>query len=155
MGMCELCGKNETQVLVDVEDSHLQVCGDCKGFGTLIRQRPEQTRVELRPRVQAVEQPPVPEITEMVVEDYAQKLRQGREKLGITQKEFGKRIAEKESVIHSLESRRNTPNITLARKLEKFLGISLVETYKETHEQTEHTPNEYTIGDLLKKGEKK
>ena len=57
--------------------------------------------------------------------DYHKVIREGREKMGLSQDQLGLRIAEKTSVIKLLEGRRLKPDIILTRKLERFLKIQL------------------------------
>ena len=73
--------------------------------------------------------------------------------MGLKQEDLAKEIAEKESVIHWLETGRHEPSLELARKLEKFLGIRLID---EAEEGTgggiisAESKGKYTLGDFIK-----
>jgi putative transcription factor len=62
-----------------------------------------------------------------LVEDYHKRIQQGRDKLGWNQEQLGQKINERKSVISKLESRSMKPDDKLVRKLEKALGIKLME----------------------------
>ena len=53
--------------------------------------------------------------------------RKAREKCNRSKKDLAKTLSEKESVIHRLETGKLNPGLGLARKLERFLNIKLVE----------------------------
>ena len=87
----------------------------------------------------------------IVGSDFAEKIRKKREKLGLKQEDFAKRISEKESVVHKLETGEFTPSLKLARKLEVLLGIKLIESYEEEEKITaKGETEEFTIGDVIK-----
>ena len=72
------------------------------------------------------------------------------------QEELAKRLNEKESLMHKIESNSITPSISLARKLEKALGIKIVQVYREDEKRKVNLKDEsLTIGDLIKIKEKK
>ena len=70
--------------------------------------------------------------------------------MGLKQKEFAKFLAERESLIHKMESGTYTPSIELARKLERQLGISLVEQKEVKTQKLEKKASKFTIGDIIK-----
>ena len=63
-----------------------------------------------------------------LVDDYHKRIQQARDKLGLNQEQLGQKINERKSVISKIESRSMKPDDKLVRKLEKALGISLMET---------------------------
>ena len=85
-----------------------------------------------------------------IVEDYAQIIRQKREIKGLTQKEFGAQLYEKESVIHKIEQGKMVPDIKLARKIEKLLNVTIIEKL-DSDEKEFQDPRQFreaTIGDI-------
>ncbi len=92
-----------------------------------------------------------PKIVQLVVSDYPGRIKTGREKVGLKQEDAAKKLAVKESLLHNIERGHFEPNIELARKLEKFFKITLVEMHKEEAvEATKGKGEALTIGDLIK-----
>ena len=143
MTVCELCGKDTELFRAVVEGSEVNVCSACGKYGKMLQ----------RPVMRASRHSPVqkaPEPSEVVVSDYAQKIRSAREKSGMTQKEFALKLNEKESVIHKLENGLFVPPIDLARKLERLLRIKLVEVEQEEEAETaKKSSGPLTIGDII------
>jgi putative transcription factor len=62
-----------------------------------------------------------------VVEDYAEKVRAARQRLGMTQRELALKVRVSENVIKRIEAGTLVPTIDLARRLERVLGVKLLE----------------------------
>lgn len=62
-----------------------------------------------------------------IVDDCAVLVRKNRERLGLTQDQLGAKINEKGSVISRIESAHMEPDMRMAKKLERFLGVKLFE----------------------------
>jgi putative transcription factor len=94
--------------------------------------------------------------TQEIVEGYDSKIRQAREKLGLSHEELGKKINEKASVLSKLETGKMTPNNMLVTKLEHALKIKLLVPIKEEKIPSFPTlPNrEPTLGDLIQLSKK-
>ena len=85
-----------------------------------------------------------------IVESYPDVIRKGREKKGLKQEELAQQITEKESVIHKLETGHLKPRLKLAKKLEIFLGIELVQNHEDNFGKKVDLKNKtLTIGDLI------
>ena len=87
-----------------------------------------------------------------IVPDFAKLIRAAREKTGMNQAAFAQKLNEKESIIQKLESGAITPPVSLARKLEKTLRITLVTIEKDEQAPSERAKKSgpLTIGDLIK-----
>ncbi|MBW2966254.1 multiprotein bridging factor aMBF1 [Candidatus Woesearchaeota archaeon] len=145
-----MCGSEERLFKTDIEGAILNVCKSCSKFGKVISEiKPiEKTKPK---KVTIPESEPEAEIIQIVVDDFAEKIRLKREKLGLKQEDFAKMMSEKESIIHKLETGEFKPSLELAKKLEKILNIKLIEEYEEEHKaQTKATSAITTIGDLVK-----
>jgi putative transcription factor len=156
---CEVCGRkihgSPTRALI--EGAKLTVCVECSKHGKIIyEEEPELSREtpRLTPTPFIPKKKPLTanvEITQEVIEGYDSKIRQAREKLGLSHEELGKRINEKASVLSKLETGKMTPNNKLVAKLEHALKIRLlVPISKEKVTEVPKSPNrELTLGDLM------
>jgi putative transcription factor len=69
----------------------------------------------------------------------------------LKQEEFARFLNEKESVAQKWESGSLSPDIRLARKLEKILGINLVERVEEKKVELKSVESgEMTLADMVK-----
>ncbi len=146
-----MCGSEEQLYVADIEGTRLNVCRKCANFGKIITPIRTAPAIKKHKKIIKKEEEPEPEIIRMVARDFSRKIRNAREKLGLKQKEFAKNIKEKESVVHKMETGELAPSLKLAEKLEKILGIKLIEEYEEKHEKKAATKAEnLTIGDMIK-----
>ena len=143
---CEICGKNfENLERAIVEGVMMGVCSGCAKFGKIIPVR--------KPLIEPKRIVPIhtKEVMEDIVTDYAELIKNAREKKGLKQEELAKEIAEKESVLSKVESGSLRPSFILAKKLEQFFNIKLIEFLEEKKQVNLNLKNnELTIGDLLK-----
>jgi len=159
---CEVCGRKIHSSLITavIEGARLTVCVECSKHGKIV------TQDEYTPKPKPLGKPSahIPimaqkkkteikvEITQEIIEDYTIKIRQAREKLGLTHEQLGKKINEKTSVIAKLETGKISPNNILATKLEHALKIKLLTpiTEEKTPMQMPKTASrELTLGDLI------
>ncbi len=85
-----------------------------------------------------------------VVEDYAERVRRARERLGLSQKELAQRVKVGENVIRRIESGSLVPPVDLAMRLERVLGVKLLEPVVEEEEEALEDTGEFhlTLGDV-------
>ncbi len=149
-----MCGSNGFMLKAEVEGSVLTVCKNCSKYGKVISQIREETVKEKKKKQKITVERPTKskkEIMFIITKDYAKKIKDKREQLGMKQEDFAKMLNEKESVIHHIEQGKFKPSIDLARKLEKKLKISLIETHEEDHSKIIKPSSEgFTIGDFIK-----
>ena len=172
---CDLCGKESDLKKVKIEGTLLSVCGKCSKFGEIVEEGrilpfPNPTKsfsnelfLERNVHERRFSNPTKlsnfqdrekvkkkGEFVDNIVSDYSVKIKESREKLRLTQKELGEKIAEKESIIHKIESGLMEPSLKLAKKLESFLKIKLIEIYEEDKiKKIDFKSDKLTIGDLL------
>lgn len=146
-----MCGAEIKLFKAIIENAEMNVCSDCSKFGKVIGEIKEKKEEKLKKIDKIKKDTPDIEIMQVIVEDYAEKIKKAREKLGLKQKELAKKISLKESLIHKIETKTFEPNISLARKLEKFLKIKLVEQHEEVRTKpSESESGIFTIGDFIK-----
>lgn len=148
---CDMCGSSEQLFKTEVEGSMLNVCAQCAKHGNVIsRVKTEEELVKEERRINrkiVVEEEPV----ETIVANYNLLIKKARESKNMKQEEVAKKINEKESVLHHAENAEGSLSIALARKLEKFFGIKLVEFESYEYEPEKHSEDgELTVGDLIK-----
>ena len=150
---CEMCGSDEQLFKTNIEGSILNVCKTCSKFGKVIStvKPPEQVKKEEKQQRKHVARAAEPEVVYVITPDFAKRIKKKRESLGLEQKKFAKLINEKDSIVSKLETGAFEPNIKLARKLEKFLHIKLVEEYREEQKAAlVKAKKGVTIGDVVK-----
>ena len=157
---CEACGRKIHGVPIRalIEGAKLTVCIECSKHGSIIREEIEQKAPKKSlPHMPFFQRKKPPrakvDTTQEIVEDYDSKIREAREKLGLSHEELGKKISEKASVISKLETRKMTPNNLLVTKLEHVLKIKLLVPIREEKilPGFPKSPNrETTLGDLIK-----
>ena len=150
---CEMCGNSEAINIVDIEGSRMSLCQGCSKMGKVIKRIRTQTPQRRAQPVQIRREKEEP--IELINKAYGKIIKSAREKRGLKQEDFAKLLHEKESVIHRMESGNHEPSIALARKLEKFLNIKLVEQYEEKFKAGTTQDDRMTIGHIMIKTRKK
>lgn len=159
---CDLCGKTGALWVCQVEGSEMQLCEKCKEYGT-VKRAVASTQAPLSKKKGSVATSSYPlqrampervEKTVQVVENFATKLKQARERLGLKQDEFAQRLNIRESMLHKYETGHLSPDIETATALARALKIKLVEEVEEktgANAGARRDGGPMTIGDLLKK----
>lgn len=163
---CEVCGRKiqGKPVKAIIEGAKLTVCNDCSRHGRIVLEEIKQampiptqktTSTTTKPTQVKMQKVKVEDILEEkieLVEDFAQRIRQAREKLGLTQEDLGKKINEKASLLKKIESGKLKPDNKLANKIEHALRIKLLIPSKgdmPTSEMPKPKSQGLTFGDLL------
>lgn len=151
---CDICGKNNATAIALVEGAQVAVCHKCTKFGKVLHSlatNDEESGV-------LITHTPAPIESEEIVEGYARLIRKKREGMGLPLAVVAERIREKESYIEKIENGTLLPSLTVARKLEKELGITLIEKVHEEVSPTTSKPSSFsqpTLADLLQAGKNK
>ena len=149
---CEVCGRSiERPVKSEIEGVIMKVCSRCARFGTVKKDYPSKA-VAGKPRVAPTSTGfKKKEKVLECVDNYSTLIRTAREKKGMKREDLGRIMNEKASVIARLESRGMVPDIKLARKIEKALGIRILEVWEdEKVSSSDYSSGGMTIGDLIK-----
>ncbi len=121
MGECEICGTEGADYVAVIEGARLHVCEDCAKGGKVVEvPKPVQR--------QAPAQPTGRQKSEVeVVPEFGVKVKNARERMHIERKVLAEMINEKESTIERIEHEKMLPPENVALKLQKALGIVLLE----------------------------
>lgn len=162
MSSCEMCGYiGESFHRAIVEGTLLSLCDKCVRFGEVVQlKNVPKSIVDKRldyyktHRYSSMTLPPDFSGDENIVKDYAQRVKNAREKTGKTQDEIALELAEKSSILQKIESGHQEPSMKLARKLEQFFKIQLVQKSEKVTDDDVDTYRSsgtgVTIGDVIK-----
>ncbi len=121
MADCEICGSARAVKKVIVEGVVFNACSNCASLGKEIVEKarvPNNTQHRgFRPR----------NIQEDIVENFPEILRKSISRQGLKYEELARKINENESYLRRVVRGDTMPTIKLAKKLEKALGIKLIE----------------------------
>jgi putative transcription factor len=160
---CEMCGETirGTAKLVRVEGAELQVCGRCEKYGTAVQQ-PKRTDI-VRPAAgtgtarRPATSPPAPAYRKRdmfdymegdIVDDYSERIRHAREEKGLSQKDLALQMMERELLVKKIEKGELVPEDAVRKKLEKVLGIRLLESVAPDSEKKAKDVLAPTLGDV-------
>jgi putative transcription factor len=160
---CEMCGETIRGIakLVRVEGAELQVCGRCEKFGTAVQQ-PKRTDVRLPAAGTGTAKRPAtpPPATAYrkrdmfdymegeIVDDYSERIRHAREAKGLSQKDLALQMMERELLVKKIEKGELVPEDAVRKKLEKALGIRLLESVAPDSEKKAKDVLAPTLGDV-------
>ena len=140
---CELCGVKDAHRVALVEGIKLILCDRCVKTGREVRETPVFTKsgitIKKKPRAE-----------DTIVSDYAVQIKKARQRRGIEQKDLARELNEKQSIISKVENGSMTPTIALAKKIERFLGLTLVEKTEQGEFKSDVAGDGLTLGDVLK-----
>lgn len=146
MASCEMCGKIVDKLSkIKIEGSTMGVCSNCERYGAKLTS-PSNNHVKNFSFKKNEE------IEEMVVSNFAQIIKNEREKRSWKQEDVAKKINEKESLIHAAESGNFNPKLITVKKFERLFEIKLIEksNSKVEYKKEEKNTDGLTIGDLIK-----
>jgi len=144
---CDICGKELPLVRASVEGVVLNVCKTCAQFGKEISQPKPKALTQI---AKTVPKAKTPEPIMVIVKDFGQIIKNARESIGLKQEDFAKKINEKLSLVHIIESGHRAPSLELAQKIEKFLRIKLVEEFVDEKDVSKTKGDaSLTIGDII------
>jgi putative transcription factor len=154
---CEVCGEEifGQPFYRIIEGGRMIVCSRCSFFGSgnwdprkpQSRSRKINTSV---PRSRPRSDIDVAEQMELI-DKYGTLIKKARQKKGMTIEDFAKKINEKESVIKKMEKSQMNPPTILIRKIERELGIKLMEASTISNAKIITRPTgRRTLGDIIK-----
>jgi putative transcription factor len=129
---CDICGKAPVRAQILLEGAKLLACGSCMRGGKILHRFIDDETGAGGPGTAAGGPYTVVEATEEIIEEFGKILRSARERIGLPLSVVAERIREKESYLHAIEGGRLVPTLEVARKLEKELGVKLIERTSAT-----------------------
>jgi putative transcription factor len=158
---CELCGrecKGGREAIID--GAKMFVCPDCIKYAEDQQQEepvkvshPPQTQRFMAPKVQKPERDIFKDkgMQKELVSNWNHLIEQARKKKNLTREQLGFKIGERTVTIAKLENGDLRPSDQVIAKLEKELGISLMEEIKPIPTGTQiQAQSGYTLGDFIK-----
>jgi putative transcription factor len=155
---CELCGATISgpAKTVRIEGALLEVCGPCSKYGTEVQKpkkaEPSRTGTGHRqaaPSAVRRKRDVLDLIEGEIVDDYGERIRRARMERGWTQKDLAMELKEKELLIKKLEKGDLIPEDDVRIKLERTLGIRLIDIPADTEEKKKPGKVVPTLGDVI------
>jgi len=160
---CELCGKKEANYRISIEGAEMDVCESCAKHGKVLKRSYSDITGPVEAsaiggaggiagtgKTQSVtREPRVSMESEMeIIPNYAERIRNACNRLGISHHVLAERLSEKESYMDKVMQGRQVPDEKTARKIEKELHIALFESSAETVVKTGKM-EKATLGDVI------
>ncbi len=145
---CELCGRQMDHYHdVIIDGVRMKVCSDCSRYGKEVNTRgparlatyhsdsvppvrstpsvPLRSSAPPRKRTSGIQD----DFNEPVI-DFGKVIKKRREEMGLSQEELAKRLQEKRNVVAKIEREEIKPDSHTARKIQKIMGIKILEEVK-------------------------
>lgn len=153
MSECERCGRKARLTLVKIDRAEMYVCPDCLKYGKRVEVKQDPPRVQATQKAPMRARPPKPDALSKrekeLAEDYPKRIQRGRERIGLSREDLGKKINERVSVIAKLEHGQMHPSDKLIKKLEKALDIELMEVIEEFNYSSGAGSSGMTLADFI------
>ncbi|MBU5688464.1 MAG: TIGR00270 family protein [Candidatus Aenigmarchaeota archaeon] len=138
---CTICGKDEKDLVkIKVEDAIVEVCKNCSSFGQIV----------LEKKKEEVKEEKIKEEEYDLIDNFGEIIKKAREKNNLSRKDFASKIRIKENILRRIESEELIPEVEIAKKIEKQLGIKILQKIDSTFTKKDYKKAELTIGDVAK-----
>lgn len=162
---CEMCGKQVGTRRYLVDGTVMNLGAECSKYGTAMDKPAAQgskaaVAQNLERRAQRMTSRDIykEEVWDLV-EDFGPRIRQARERKGWSHDQLGNRVSARVPQLRQIESGHLRPSDDLAKRMERELGITLMEKVEggpaPAVTGTKPGGSGLTIGDLLKDAKKK
>jgi len=139
-------GEKPISIEAEIEGTLMKVCDGCAKYGKI------KGKAFVKIVYKDTKKPEVKEQEYAYVQDYGSIVKKARERLGLKQDELAKKLNEKESLLHQIESEHFKPGLDLARKLEKQLHIKIIQEITDENILGNKSTGPMTLGDMMRKG---
>ncbi len=152
---CELCGRECACRPALVDGVRMMLCPGCMRHGQGVREIEQPTNNSSGPLLSRIKRPKIKDVykdmDKELVSDWNERIRQAREKKGISREDLGFKIGERTVTIAKIENGDLRPSDQVVKKLEKELEITLVEEVKDTAPISHGSHGRgLTLGDFIK-----
>ncbi len=155
---CDICGRPDARAVILIEGAKMVACGGCMRNGKVLYRLDEGVEEEVDLRSLPARKSPMDEGEELI-DGYGNLIKKARDRIGVRLSVIAEKISERESYLDAIENGRMKPTITVAKKLERELGIKLVEKASEETVSSSDRPSgrfsEPTLGDVIVEAKKK
>ncbi|MDD2655086.1 MAG: multiprotein-bridging factor 1 family protein [Candidatus ainarchaeum sp.] len=173
---CDICGRKGVAFIIAVEGAKMAVCPRCAYHGKILHSLEGGEAEQEAPAKIDYSTPRQFRVEDEIVDGYGRKIRRAREAVKIAYEEvneYGKKekkarvmtidelarkVNEKASWLDRVENERMEPTLEEAKKLEKALGIKLVEKVEVSVTPTPKSgggKTELTLFDMMEMQKKK
>ena len=154
---CELCGRECDCVPATIDGVRMMLCPGCIRHGKGISQSPQRADTPKKPMLDRIKKPAVKDVyknmDKELVSGWNDIIKNAREKKGLTREELGFKIGERTVTISKIENGDLRPSDKTIEKLEKELGITLIEQVSKISPgiASSRRSGGFTLGDFIKK----
>ncbi len=128
---CEVCGAEEAQFVTIIEGARLKTCATCAHMGRIVSAptvprpaKPDFGTVGSGPGMDAMARG---EQSFELVEGYGTTIAEARQRMRLPLAVIAEKLSEKESYLERIEHEKARPLPELARRIEKELGVKIIE----------------------------
>ncbi|MEA3191015.1 MAG: putative transcription factor [Thermoplasmata archaeon] len=162
MGECEMCGKKVGTRRYMVEGTVMNLGLECSKYGTPMdapapvgTQAAMQQGLERRAQRMTSRNVYDAQTSEVLVDDYGARIHKARDAKGLSHEQLGNKVSARVPELKHIEAGKLRPGDDLVKKLEKELGITLLEKVEGpapvlSGQDKKKAGAGLTIGDLLK-----
>ncbi len=153
---CELCGRECFCKPASIDGVKMMLCPDCMRHGTVIKIEKPPAAVQkvflgktTKPRVKDIYK----DMDKELVSNWNDIIKDARKKKGLSREELGFKISERTVTIAKIENGDLRPSDEMVKKLEKELGITLIEKVESASPISMGSGSRkgLTLGDFIKK----
>ena len=152
---CELCGKDCFECRPGLVDGvRMMLCPGCMKYGQAVKETVVKAPSNVQRNIGLIKKPREKDVyagmTKELVSGWNDMIKNAREKKGLSREELGFRIGERTVTIAKIENGDLRPSDSTISKLEKELGISLLEEVKQVSTSVSGSRPGFTLGDFFK-----
>jgi putative transcription factor len=157
---CELCGRDYDCRPGIVDGVRMMLCLNCMKHGQSVKPSAEVSAGVQKPILERIKRPKIKDVykdmNKELISGWNDLIKNARKKKGLSREELGFKIGERTVTIAKIENGDLRPSDKIVSKLEKELGITLVEevTSVSSVSTGSHSGSGLTLGDFIKREDK-